>query len=244
MQRLQGPFLALLAPFLALLAGLAGGPAAAAPLEVMAFGDSLTKGIGSTHRAGYRLEFLSRMRKAGVEVDMVGSFHDGPQDIDRDHQGHQGQGVAKLDGVSFDELRRLRPGAVILMIGTNDAKEKSLVPEAFRIRYSVLLDRILAESTTKLLAATIPPARYGKRKRVIDAVNAIIESEVAKRADAGKSIRLVDVNALLDDRADFVDPLHMNDAAYAKIGDAFADALLEMLQEPAKSARTLTPTTP
>src|SRR5687767_9363520 len=90
-----------LAPVLALLAGLAGAPAAAEPLKILPIGDSLTRGIGSTHRAGYRLEFLARMKAAGVDVDMVGSFHDGPKEIDRDHQGHQGQGVAKLDEVSF-----------------------------------------------------------------------------------------------------------------------------------------------
>lgn len=222
---------------LALAAGLAAVPAQAEPLKILPIGDSLTKGTGSTHRAGYRLEFLARMKAAGVDVDMVGSFHDGPKEIDRDHQGHQGQGVAKLDEVSFDELRRERPGAVILLIGTNDAKEKSLVPEAFRIRYSVLLDRILAESHVKLVTATIPPVRFGRRAKLIAGINGIIKSEVEKRAAAGKSIRLVDVHALLDDRADFVDNVHMNDAAYAKVGDAFADALLELLEQPAAAAR-------
>jgi lysophospholipase L1-like esterase len=225
-----------LAPLLALAAGLAAAAASAEPIKIMAIGDSLTKGTGSTHRAGYRLEFLTRMKTAGVDVDMVGSFHDGPKEIDRDHQGHQGQGVAKLDEVSFDELRRERPSVVILMIGTNDAKEKSLVPDAFRIRYSVLLDRILAESKTKLIAATIPPTRYGRREKVINAVNVIIKSEVEKRAAAGRAVRLVDVHGLLDGRGDFIDILHMNDAGYAKIGDAFADTLLEMLAAPASAA--------
>jgi lysophospholipase L1-like esterase len=223
-----------LASLLALAAALAAAaPAQADPLKIMAIGDSLTKGIGSTHRAGYRLEFLARMKAAGVDVDMVGSFHDGPKEIDRDHQGHQGQGVAKLDEVSFEELRRERPNAVILMIGTNDAKEKSLVPEAFRIRYSVLLDRILAESHVKLVAATIPPTRFGRKAKLINGINGIIKSEVEKRASAGKAVRLVDVYSLIEGRADFVDNLHMNDAAYAKVGDAFADALLELLQQPA-----------
>jgi lysophospholipase L1-like esterase len=226
-----------LAPLLALAAALAAAaPALADPLKIMPIGDSLTKGTGSTHGAGYRLEFLARMKAAGVEVDMVGTFHDGPQEIDRDHQGHQGQGVAKLDAVSFDELRRARPNAVILMIGTNDAKDR-LVPEAFRIRYSVLLDRILAESHVKLVVATIPPSRFGRKAKLVEGVNGIIKSEVQKRADAGRSIRLVDVYTLLDNRADFVDNLHMNDAGYTKVGDAFADALLELLDPPAAAVR-------
>jgi lysophospholipase L1-like esterase len=218
-----------------LLAALAAACLTAPPasageaVRVMAFGDSLTKGTGSSHGAGYRLAFVRHMQDAGYPVDMLGTFHHGPKDLDRDHQGHQGQGVAKLDEVSFDELRRERPEVVILMIGTNDAKEGSFVPEAFRIRYSVLLDRILAESRTKLIAATIPPARYGRRSRVIGPLNAIVRSEVAKRAEAGKSVRLVDVYEMIDARADFVDPLHLNDAAYARVGDAFAETLIAML---------------
>ena len=228
-----------LAPLLALAAALAAAaPAQADPIKIMPIGDSLTKGTGSTHGAGYRLEFLARMKAAGVEVDMVGTFHDGPQEIDRDHQGHQGQGVAKLDSVSLEELRRERPNAVILMIGTNDAKDR-LVPDAFRIRYSVLLDRILAESHVKLVVATIPPVRFGRKGKMtlIAGMNGIITSEVEKRAAAGKSVRLVDVHSLLDNRADFVDNLHMNDAGYTKVGDAFADALLELLDQPAAAAR-------
>jgi lysophospholipase L1-like esterase len=176
------------------------------------------------------------MREAGFEVDMLGTFHAGPQEIDRDHQGHQGQGVAKLDEVSFDELRRERPGMVILMIGTNDAKE-GFVPDAFRIRYSVLLDRILAESRTRLIAATIPPARYGKRDKVMGAINEIIRSEIEKRSADGR-VRLVDVNAMLDKRADYVDPLHLTDDAYARIGAAFADTAIQMLHPQPASAAT------
>jgi lysophospholipase L1-like esterase len=59
----------------------------------------------------------------------------------------------------------------------------------------------------------------------------------------GKSIRLVDVYALLDDRADFVDGLHMNDAGYDKVGKAFAEMLLDMLHSapPAASAQQAAP---
>lgn len=213
---------------------VAAPPAAAAgtgtPVRVMTFGDSLTKGTGSSHGGGYRVAFYQKLQEAGFDVDMLGSFHAGPKEIDRDHQGHQGQGVAKLDEVSFDELRRERPGLVVLMIGTNDARE-GLVPDGFRIRYSVLLDRILAESRTQLIAATIPPARFGKRAKVTAVINGIIRSEVEKRAGAGKNVRLVDVFALVDERADFVDPLHLNDDAYARVGSAFADTAIEMLRQ-------------
>jgi lysophospholipase L1-like esterase len=209
-------------------------PAAVPPLKVMAFGDSLTLGIGSTHGAGYRLAFVERMREEGVEVDMVGSLRSGPEGVDGDHEGFGGEGVAKLDRVSFEEIRKRRPEVVLVMIGTNDTE--GFVPDAFRIRYSVLLDRILAESRTRCLVATIPPTRYDKRKRGTDAVNTIVRSEVEKRATQGKAIRLVDVHALIDVRADFADNLHLNDAAYARVGQAFADALLAMPPPAARAA--------
>jgi lysophospholipase L1-like esterase len=217
---------------LALAAALGALPAAGAPLKVVAFGDSLTMGQGSTHQAGYRLVFLQRMREAGYEVDMLGRYHHGPPDIDRDHEGYQGHGVAKLDEASFSAMRRDHPDAVLLMIGTNDA-HSSFQPDAFRIRFSVLLDRILAESKVRLVVSTIPPGRYAKAKahQVKVAVNKVIREEVGKQVAAGKRVRLIDAYALVDDHADFVDTLHLNDAAYAKLGSAFADALLELLRE-------------
>jgi lysophospholipase L1-like esterase len=233
--RFQTGILAALALALAAPAGAETGPPEAGghhPLRIMALGDSLTKGTGSTHGAGYRLTFWHRMKDAGIDFDMVGSFHHGPMDIDRDHQGHQGQGVATLDDVTFNELRVEKPDVVLLLIGTNDAKEGRLVPEAFRIRYTVLLDRILAESHTKLIAATIPPVRYGRREKAQLQVNAIIREEVAKRAAAGKQVRLLDLYPMIDERNDFSDSLHMDDEGYAKIGNAFADTLLDMLHLP------------
>lgn len=226
---MPGPRQSLLA--LALTVALAGAPAAGEPLRVMAFGDSLTMGQGSTHQAGYRLAFLDRMRAEGYEVDMLGRYQHGPEGMDGDHEGYQGRGVAKLDEVSFGAIRRDHPDAILLLIGTNDVK--TFQPESFRIRYSVLLDRFLAESKVRLVVSTIPPARFGKAKkdRVKPAVNKVIREEVEKQRARGKRIELIDAYAMLDDRQDFVDTLHLNDAAYARLGDAFADALLGLLRK-------------
>jgi|GEM_PF-2787031 len=224
--------------WLALLAVLAAAPpAVAAPLRVVAFGDSLTAGFGSTHQAGYRLSFLERMGAAGFEVDMLGSNRHGPEGMDPDHEGYPGRGVAKLDEVSFREIRRDHPDVVLVMIGTNDARE--FQPDAFRIRYSVLLDRMLSESRVRLVAATVPPTRYGKgkRTRVERAINKIIREEVEKRRAAGRPLALIDVFELIDDRRDYIDQVHLNDEGYAKVGTAFADALIALLkQHPLPSA--------
>jgi hypothetical protein len=87
-----------------------------------------------------------------------------------------------------------------------------------------------------MLVATIPPTRFDKRKRGTDAINAIVRSEVEKRAAQGKAVRLVDVHAMIDVRADFADNLHLNDAAYERVGIAFADALLAMPAPPARAS--------
>lgn len=229
---------------LALAAVLAAAPAAAASLRVMAVGDSLTMGLGSTHQAGYRLAFLERMRGEGYEVDMLGRYHHGPEGMDRDHEGYQGHGVAKLDEVSFQAIRRGHPDAILLLVGTNDARPSVFQPDAFRIRYSVLLDRFLAESKVRLVVSTIPPSRYGKKDQAKLAVNKLIREEVEKQRARGKRIALIDAYAMVDDRQDFADLLHLNDAAYAKLGEAFADALLGLLREFPPPAPEPAPTAP
>ena len=60
------------------------------------------------------------------------------------------------------------------------------------------------------------------------------------RAGQGESVRLIDVYHMLDPKTDFADTLHMNDGGYAKIGNAFADAVLDLMHSVPASASAST----
>ena len=156
-------------------------------------------GDGSTHGAGYRLAFLERMRARGRTTSTCSvEFHSGPEGMDGDHEGTPAPGVAKLDEVSFRAMRSDHPDA--RAAPDRHQRREGARPSsrtAFRIRFSVLLDRTLSESQHRASSSsTIPPSRYGKGKRdqVKVAVNKIVRGggrEAAGRRQAHPPDRLL-----------------------------------------------------
>jgi lysophospholipase L1-like esterase len=214
------------------LAAAACGPAAAqaAALKVMALGDSLTVGVGSSHGGGYRAAFWRRMTDAGFEVDMVGGKADGPDTFDNRHQGYALMPLHELSAGVYEKIRSYQPDVVLLLAGTDEARSDSFSPHAFAANLGVMIDRIFtARKDLKLLISTLPPARFGKNQGTKRALNELVRRTVRERAERGDAIYLVDSFAVLDPAREMGDPDHPNDAGYERIGETFADALLAAL---------------
>ncbi len=196
----------------------------------MALGDSHTVGLGSTHRAGYRLAFLQRMQANGFEADMVGGKADGPEGFDHRHQGYGGATTYELSGAIHEKMAKYAPDVVILLIGTNDARAGGFNPLAFEVHFSVLVDRVFASNPdVKLVIATIPPRMYGRSEPANRALNDRIRKHAGERP-SHEAIEVVDIYNMVDDRLDMSEQLHLNDAGYEKIGGAIADAALTLLR--------------
>lgn len=210
--------------------GGAGAGAATEPLRVMALGDSLTVGTGSSHGGGYRPTFCFRMREAGVEIDMVGGKADGPETFDNRHQGYPRAPLYDLSAGVPEKVRTYQPNVVLLLTGSDEAEDDSFSPHAFEANLQVMIDRLFASKRdAKLLIATVPPPRFGKRAGPRRALNELVRRAVRERAERGEAVYLVDTYKLLDPQRDMVDKSHPNDSGYERIGEAFADALLAVL---------------
>lgn len=216
---------------LALLIGACSAAAAqAAALKVMALGDSLTVGVGSSHGAGYRSTFWTRMRDAGFEVDMVGGKVDGGDTFDNRHQGYAGMSLHELSAAVHEKMRSYQPDVVLLLAGSDEARSESFSPHAFAANLGVMIDRIFtAKPDVKLLISTIPPAKFGRNQGTKRALNELLRRTVRERSERGQAVFLVDSFAALDPARDMADTDHPNDAGYEHIGEAFADALLAAL---------------
>jgi lysophospholipase L1-like esterase len=219
--------LALLAP----LAPLRGWSAArGVPVKVMALGDSLTVGVGSTRGGGYRAPFWEHMRDAGIEIDMVGGKVDGPETFDNRHQGYAQMPLHDLSAGVHDKIRTFQPDIVLLLAGSDEVGSSHFSPHAFAANLDVMIDRIFtAKSDVKLLIGTLPPARFGKNQGAKRAVNELLRRTVREREKSGQAVYLVDSFAVLDPQREMADAAHPNDAGYERIGEAFADALLPIL---------------
>jgi len=214
------------------LAAAAGGPVAARAeaLKVMALGDSLTVGAGSSQGAGYRAVFWTRMRDAGVEVDMVGGKADGPDTFDNRHQGYANIPLHQLSASVHERLRTYQPDVVLLLTGSDEAHADGFSPHAFAANLGVLIDRVFtAKRDVKLLISTLPPARFGRNQGTKRALNELLRRTVRDHAERGQAVSLVDSFTALDPARDVADADRPNDTGYERIGEAFADALLAAL---------------
>lgn len=212
------------------LAAACPGAAAEQPLNVMALGDSLTVGVGSSHGAGYRAAFFEHMRDAGVSVTMVGGKVDGPATFDNRHQGYAQMPIHELSAGVHDKLRRYEPDVVLLLQGADEMRSAGFSPHAFAANLEVMIDRIFtARPSAKLLVGTLPPSRFGRHEGPRRAVNELLRRCVRERAEKGQAIRLVDLFPMIDGQREMADSIHPNDAGYERIGEAFAKALLAAL---------------
>ena len=190
------------------------------PNQYLAFGDSITEGAGSDRRTGFATPLQARLRaywggEAEVRVDGVR----GSRSVD---------GLARLPA----SLKQNRPAFVLILYGTNDwnGRCQSLAAEAcFTVGALRDMVRAARAAGSQPVVGTIIPAHPGlapaERNRWIQAENELIralaqqegavlaDTWAAFGADQGQWPAL------------FFDDLHPNEDGYARIGEAFFQAL-------------------
>lgn len=184
----------------------------AAPLRIMALGDSITYGVGSKTSSSYRVDLRKRLQSAGMQVDFVGSRASGAGGVDLENEGHPGWVISELrqqiDGWMFAHT----PDAVLLMAGTNDIA-RGLDLETAPNRLSNLIARIrTGNPATHVFVAKIVGTKFDAWQKRVDAFNAKIPAIVAAQGDR---VHLVDQSTV--DGLDLRDTLHPDDVGYAKM---------------------------
>lgn len=208
----------------------AGGGAHAAALSpvparvrILPLGDSLTYGIGSSTRTGYRTDLLTRLTAAGVDVDYVGSRRNG-RGPDLDHEGHPGWRIDEISARIDTWLVDSRPDVVLLDIGTNDYVQE-YDTDTTAARLSDLLDRILRSSpTVRVVVAKLLVPIGPERARGIAAFNAAMPAVVAGK---GSRVTLADMSRI--SHRNTVEGLHPNDRGYRQMAYQWYRALRPVL---------------
>ncbi|MFJ2413712.1 GDSL-type esterase/lipase family protein [Streptomyces brevispora] len=185
-------------------------------LAVMPLGDSITLGVGSSTRTGYRPGLASRLVGAADSVQFVGSQSDA--DGTR-HEGHSGWRIDQLQANIETWLAEAKPNVVLLHIGTNDMNRDYQVSSAPQ-RLGGLIDQInVASPDTAIVVASLVPATDPAVQARVNAYNQAIPGVIAARTAKGFRITQVSMGALTT--ADLNDNLHPNNAGYVKMADAF-----------------------
>jgi acyl-CoA thioesterase-1 len=133
---------------LLLLIGIGGGaPAAARVPEVLAFGDSLTAGLGLPAEAAFPSRLEARLKEEGVGLHVVNAGVSGDTTAG---------GLARLDWALAD-----KPDFVILELGANDAL-RGIEPATVRANLDAMIGKIQASGAKLLLMGMRAPPNWGK----------------------------------------------------------------------------------
>jgi lysophospholipase L1-like esterase len=187
--------------------------------QYLAFGDSITEGTGSARRTGWATPLELRLREHWGLGDVIVDGVRGSRSID---------GAARVRA----SLDLHRPAFILVLYGTNDwnGRCQSIAPEAcFTVGALRDIVRTARAAGTLAIVGTIVPAHPGlvpaERNRWIqlenDLIRAMVQQEGAVLADTW--------GAFGPDQGAwsplFFDDLHPNEGGYARISDAFFQAI-------------------
>ncbi|MFD3515697.1 GDSL-type esterase/lipase family protein [Streptomyces sp. NPDC058657] len=185
-------------------------------LAVMPLGDSITLGVGSGGRTGYRPALAQMLVQDAPDVQFVGSMRDA--DGTR-HEGHSGWRIDQISANIERWMEQAKPNLVLLHIGTNDMDRDYQVGTAPQ-RLAGLIDQIHASSpNTAIVVASLVPATDRTVQARVNAYNRAIPGIVADRAQRGYRVTQVSMSTLTV--ADLDDNLHPNDRGYRKMAASF-----------------------
>ena len=122
-------------------------PAAARVPEILAFGDSLTAGLGLPAEAAFPSRLEARLRAEGINVHVVNAGGSGDTTTD---------GLARLDWALAD-----KPDIVILELGANDAL-RGIDPKIVRANLDAMIGKIQASGAKLLLMGMRAPPNWGE----------------------------------------------------------------------------------
>lgn len=125
---------------------LSPGLAAAAPLRILAFGDSLMAGYGLPQEDGFVPQLQQALTKMGRDVQVINGGVSGDTTAG---------GVARLDWMLAD-----KPDVVILELGANDAL-RGLPPAEAKKNLETIILRLKATGARILLAGMLAPRNLG-----------------------------------------------------------------------------------
>lgn len=123
-------------------------PAAqAAPLRLLAFGDSLVHGYGLNAGATFPEQLEAALRARGLEVTVINGGNSGDTTAG---------GRTRLDWALAD-----KPDAVLVELGANDGL-RGLDPGQTFVNLDAILTRLVAEGLPVLLAGMLAPRNLGQ----------------------------------------------------------------------------------
>ena len=190
--------------------GLHATQAAAGELVIVAFGDSLTAGLGLPEKDSFPAQLERALKARGQEVKVVNAGVSGDS---------AAAGLARLDWAMPDDA-----SAVIVELGANDALQ-GLDPAATKATIEKIITELKARGLPILLAGMEAPPNLGKE--YVEQFRALY-ADLAHRYDLILYPFFLD-GVALDDKYTLGDGMHPNAEGVARIVDGILPKVEELL---------------
>ncbi|HEU0216260.1 MAG TPA: arylesterase [Stellaceae bacterium] len=195
--------------FLALLT-LIAMPASAKVPEILAFGDSLTAGLGLPASEAFPARLQARLKDEGIDVKIVNGGVSGDTTTD---------GLARLDWALAD-----KPNVVILALGANDML-RGIDPKIVRANLDQMIGKIQASGAKILLLGMQSTTNWGAEyERAFDN----IYPELAKAHDVPLYPFFLD-GVAMNPALNQPDGMHPNEHGVAIMVDHIAPLVAKMV---------------
>ena len=193
------------------LALLCAGPAAAAdPIKVLVFGDSLTAGFGLPPEASFPARLEARLAADGIPTRVVNAGVSGDTTAG---------GLARLDWALAE-----KPDLVILELGANEAL-RGIDPDTVRANLDAMIGKAKAGGAKVLLAGMQTPPNWGEAyQKRFDAVY----PELAKAHGVALYPFFLD-GVAMEPSLNQPDGLHPNARGVAALVDRIAPVVKKLL---------------
>jgi acyl-CoA thioesterase-1 len=190
--------------------GLQANRAAAATPVIVAFGDSLTAGLGLPEKDSFPAQLERALKARGQQVKVVNAGVSGDT---------AAAGLARLDWAMPDDA-----SAVIVELGANDALQ-GLDPAATKATLEKIITELRARGLPILLAGMEAPPNLGKE--YVEQFRALY-ADLAQRYDLILYPFFLD-GVALDDNYTLGDGMHPNAEGVARIVDGILPKVEELL---------------
>jgi acyl-CoA thioesterase-1 len=198
--------------FLLLPLLLWASPASAAPVKILAFGDSLTAGLGVMPEQAFPARLQARLAAEGIAAQVLNAGVSGDTTAD---------GVARLDWALAD-----RPDIVLVELGANDAL-RGIDPKLTQANLDKILTRFQASGAKVMLLGMLAPANWG---REYQQEFAAIYPDLAKQHNVPLYPFFLD-GVATDPTLNQPDGLHPNAKGAEIIADKIAPLVARLVQE-------------
>ena len=190
--------------------GLPASQAAAATPVIVAFGDSLTAGLGLPEKDSFPAQLERALKARGQQVKVINAGVSGDT---------ASAGLARLDWAMPDDA-----SAVIIELGANDALQ-GLDPAATKATLEKIITELKARGLPILLAGMEAPPNLGKE--YVEQFRALY-ADLAQRYDLILYPFFLD-GVALDDKYTLGDGMHPNAEGVARIVDGILPKVEELL---------------